>query len=704
MARHPLTNPPTRATMCSLMPVYTTACPRNCYSTCGLRVEVEHGRLRRIEPHPDNRATPEGACLKGLAYVERVRSPNRILNPLRRAPGTSEFERISWDQALDLIVSHLIRIRDSTGPQSVLFYSGSGTKGLLNAVGMEFWRLYGGCTTTYGDLCWPAGLEATRLTLGENKHSAPWDLANARLIVMWGKNAAETNIHQMVFVDRALDAGARLVVVDPRRTQTSERAELLIQPRPGTDGALALAVAHVLIERDTVDHEFIGQHVLGFEEFAQSVKEFTPERAAEITDVPAEYIQRLAHLMGTVSPMTVSAGFGMQRYTNSGQAMRAILALLAITGNIGKPGAGWVYANLQSHIFDEVKDPLAFYPPENASGPIRVSIATALLGQHMLATRDPPLRMAWIERGNPVTQNPETSTVLEALRALEFRVVIDQFLTDTAREADLVLPAKTMFEQSDVIGAYWHPYVQLKQKVMDPPGEVKPETEIYYLLARRLGFGERDLAGRIPEPGDDAIERYLNGKLELFEELSLERLREGPVLAPGHQEVAFSDYLFPTPSGKIELVSEEAARRWDADRLPIYFEPEESTRRGSTESEKYPLYLMTPNTKNRIHSQFNNLKMIQQFGDKPFLQINPADARDRSIHDGAMVKVFNRRGSIRLEARLDNGIKSGCVSVTNGWWISEGGTVNFCSYGRETDMGHGAAFHDNLVEVELANQ
>ena len=379
--------------------------------------------------------------------------------------------------------------------------------------------------------------------------------------------------------------------------------------------------------------------------------------------------------------------------------MRSILALLAITGNIGKRGSGWVYANLQSHIFDEVKDPIAFFRPEKPAGPIRITISTALLGQHMLATKEPPLRMAWVERGNPVTQNPETSTVLAAFRALEFRVVVDQFMTDTAREADLVLPAKTMFEQSDVIGAYWHPYIQLKQKVMSPPGEVKPETEIYYLLARRLGFEQAELAGRIPEPGDAAIEQFLDRKLMPFEGLSLDALRQGPLLAPGHQEIAFSDHVFPTPSGKIELLSYEAAQRWNVDRLPAYFEPDESTRRPSPKAERYPLYMMTPNTKNRIHSQFNNLRMIKQFGDAPFLLVNPADAIARSIGDGDAVRVFNDRGSMTLEARLDNGIKTGCVSVTNGWWITEGGTVNFCSLGRETDMGYGAAFHDNLVQV-----
>jgi anaerobic selenocysteine-containing dehydrogenase len=667
-----------------------------------MQVHVEDGRIRRIEPHSGNRATAGGVCLKGLSYVERVYSPDRILHPLKRLPGTADFERVSWDEALTAIAKKLVELKADPGPQSVLYYSGSGTKGTLNRVGLDFWRLYGGCTTTYGDLCWPAGLEATRLTLGDNKHSAPWDTADARLIVLWGKNAAETNIHQMVFIDQALDAGAKLVVIDPRRTESAERATLLVQPRPGTDGALALAVAHLLIKADQIDEQFIAEHVLGFPAFAAMVEGFTPERAAAITEVPARYIHRLAEYFGTIEPVTVSPGYGMQRFTNSGQTMRATLALLAITGNIGKPGAGWVYANLQSHIFDAVRDPIAFYPPEKPDGVVRVSIATARLGPAMLETQDPPLRMAWVERGNPITQNPETNTVLEAFRALELRVVVEQFLTDTAREADIVLPAKTMFEQSDVIGAYWHSYLQLKQKVIEPPGEVKPESEIYRLLAERLGLSEAQNPEVFPVT-DAEVDAYLEKALEPFPELTLDRLREGPQPAPSQQEVAFSDFRFPTPSGKIELESREAAERWGVDPLPLYTEPVESARRGVPDPDVYPLYLLTPNTKNRIHSQFNNLKMIRQLSDEPLAYIHPDDAARRGIRDGQWVRVFNDRGELELEARLDNGLKAGCVCVTNGWWISEGGTVNLCSAARETDMGYGAAFHDVRVEVEAVS-
>lgn len=681
------------------MPLLTTACPRNCYSTCAMTVEVEAGRLLRVLPHAGNLATAAGPCLKGLSYVERVASPDRILHPLRRRPDGS-FARISWDDALDEISARLLAIRKEFGPQAVLYYSASGTKGLLNRVGTAFWRLYGGYTGTYGDLCWPAGLEATRLTLGENKHNAPWDLASARLIVLWGKNAAETNIHQMPFVEAALEAGGRLVVVDPRRTETAERADLLVQPRPGTDGALALALAHLLFRDGLVDMPFVETHVLGHDEYRQRVAACTPAWAEEITGVGAEHIERLAGWMGTVRPMTVAAGFGMQRYANSGQTMRAMLALVALTGNLGRPGAGWQFANLQTAVFDEVQDPIAFYPPEHPDGVARIALSTARLGADMLALADPPLKMAWVERGNPIPQNPETPTVLRAFRALDFRVVVEQFLTDTAREADIVLPAKTLFEQTDVIGAYWHPYVQLRRKVLDPPGEVRPESEIYRLLAQRMGMDPVEVDVALPGVGDEAVEAWLARHLEPFPELSLERLAQGPVLAPEHEEVAFADLSFPTPSGKIELRSEEAAARWGVDPLPAWVEPLAAAPGRGEDPERHPLWLMTPNTKNRIHSQFGNLEMIRAHDPRPVVRVSPADALPRGIRDGDRVRIFNHRGALEIPCTLDFGMRAGCVSLTNGWWISDGGAVNLLSAGRETDMGHGAAFHENRVEME----
>ncbi len=683
---------------------HITACPRNCYSTCAMRVSVEHGRLTAVEPHPGNRATAEGPCLKGLSYVEREHSPDRLLHPLRRQSDGS-FIRVGWDEALAELAERLRSVCESHGPRAVLHSAGSGTKGLLNDGSLSFWRRFGGCTTTFGDLCWPAGLEAARLTLGENIHNAPWDLANARLIVLWGKNPAETNIHQQVFINQALDNGARLVVIDPRRTESAERAELLIQPRPGTDGFLALAVARLLVERGGVDEQFVSRQVHGFDRFASMVREIDLDEAARTCGVPVPAMEKLAGLLASIHPATLCAGYGMQRYSNSGQTMRALIALPVITGNIGRPGGGWVYANLQTHVFGGPRDPVACFPPEADDGLVRVSVSTARLGRDMLDQHDPPLKLAWVERGNPLAQNPETGLVREAFRALDFRVVVDQFLTDTAREADLVLPAKSMFEQTDVIGAYWHHYLQLRPRIIDPPGEVRPETEIFRDLARRLGIDGpgpdgQSLDEEIPGPGDREVRAWLEKRLGALG-LSLADFADGAVEAPGSVVVAFSDGVFPTPSGKIELYSEEAVRRWGVDPLPRCSLPLESAARPGS-NPATPLQLLTPNTKNRIHSQFGNLELIRAREEGPVLQIHPDDAEVRKIGPGDLVRVFNQRGGFTLRARVDAGIRRGCVAVPNGWWGEEGGPVNLTSMGRETDMAHGAAFHDNLVQVEPA--
>lgn len=685
------------------MPVHITACPRNCYSTCSLRVTVEDGRLLAVDPHPGNRATPEGPCLKGLSYVERQHSPQRLLQPLRRQSDGS-FRSVTWEAALEEIGGQLETLRDRDGPRAVFHYAGSGTKGLLNGCSLAFWRRFGGCTTTYGDLCWPAGLEAARLTLGENIHNAPWDLANAMLVVLWGKNPAETNIHQQVFINRALDNGARLVVIDPRRTESAERAELLIQPRAGTDGFLALAAAKLLVERGGVDEAFVARHVLGYRRFARMVRGLDLDDLSRTCGVPVPAIETLAGMFASVRPATLCAGYGMQRYSNSGQTMRALLALPVLTGNIGVAGGGWAYANLQTHVFGGPRDPVACFPPEAEDRAVRASVSTARLGRDMLDQRDPPLRFAWVERGNPLAQNPETGLVRQAFRALDFRVVVDQFLTDTAREADIVLPAKSMFEQSDVIGAYWHHYLQLRPRIIDPPGDVRPETEVFRQLARRLGIDGPGPGGslddEIPGPGDADVRGWLEKRLAPLG-LALADFDGGPLAAPGAVDVAFADGAFPTPSGRIELWSEEAVRRWGADPLPRCSLPVESAARPDHDPAT-PLQLLTPNAKNRIHSQFGNLDLVRAREQGPQLQLHPDDAAARGIGPGDLVRVFNRRGEFRLPARIDAGIRKGVAAVPNGWWGEEGGPVNLTSMGRETDMAHGAAFHDNLVEVEPA--
>ena len=672
------------------MAVKVSACPRDCYSTCSFLVSIKDGRIGLIEPHPDNKATSEGICLKGLSYFERVNHPDRLLFPLKKKDG--QFVRITWKEAVSTISTKIKEMHKRYGPESILYYAATGSKGLLNSTGPAFWELAGGYTSTYGDLCWPSGLEATRLTLGENIHNVPWDIEKSKLIISWGKNIAETNIHQMKFIENSMRNGGKFIVIDPRRTETASKADIHISPAPGTDGALALGIGNLLIRDGLIDTEFIGKYVKGFSEYKKNAEKFTPERVGDITGVPPKDLFIIADMIGKIKPMTLMAGFGIQRYRNSGQTIRTLISLPVITGNIGKEGGGWVYANLQSHIFDEVKDPLAIYPREYEKG-IRNSIPVTQLGKGILESKKPPVKMIWVERGNPVTQNPDTGSVLKAFRSLDFRVVVDQFLTDTAKEADIVLPAKTMFEQSDVINAYWHHYIQFKQKVIDPPGEVKPESEIFYLLAEELGIGRDELKGKIPGPSDKEVENFLEERLSLFNDLNLDKLKKGPVLAPGCRDIVFSDKKFKTPSGKIELSSEEAEEMWGVSRTPDYDPPL------IAEKKKFPFVLLSSNTKNRIHSQFGNLKIIDQFDDPSHIFVNPSDAFEKGISDGEELEVFNEMGIITGTAKYDPGLRAGCILVKNGRWENEGGSVNILTSQVETDMGYGAAFYDVRADM-----
>lgn len=673
------------------MESYLTACPRNCYSTCSFRIWTENNRLIRIEPDPNNLAVPEGPCLKGLSYIERTHSPDRILYPLKKNGST--FRRINWDEALKELTDKLIYFKHTFGSHSILFYASSGMSGLLNSVSMNFWKIFGGTTTVYGNLCWPAGLEATKICLGENKHSLPWDLENSRLIVVWGKNPAECNIQQMIPIEKAQEKGAKLIVIDPRRTPSAERADILLQPKPGTDGNLALVMSKIIIENNLHDMEFISSHVKGFEEFRESLDKINIDRAADECGVKADLIWEVSEMIGKIKPMTLIAGYGMQRFSNGGQTTRCLLSLPVITGNIGKSGAGWQYANLQSYVFDKIKEPDAYYPSAEKDIPFRRIIPTARLGETMLQLTSPELKMAWVERGNPLAQNPDSKKIQEAFRKLEYRVVVEQFMTDTALEADLILPAKSMFEQSDIIGSYWNPYISLRQKVINPPGEVKPETEIYYNLAQSLAFHAEEILENIPVPDDRAIENWLKKELTKFPELSLDKLQEHPSIAPGLQEIAFSDMKFDTPSGKIELYSEKALQDWSVNPLPSW-EPLKNPDKG-----KYSLMLMSPNTKNRIHSQFGNLEVIKILDPGPHVSISYNDARDRKINEGDTVQVYNDNGKVSLSAKIDFSLRPGNVLIYNGYWNHTEGSPNMLTKGLETDMGNGTAFHDTWVEV-----
>ena len=658
-----------------------TVCPRNCYCTCGLLVTVEDGRITNIEGDPLNPATGGHVCLKGISYARRQSTDQRILTPLRKTAGGT-FERVSWDAALTDIAERLDRLRRLDGPETVLYYEASGSHGALGRLAMAFWHQFGGCTLTYGDLCWPAGLEATRLTYGINHHNHPRLTADSRFILLWGHNPAETNIHQMRLMLEAQERGARIALIDPRSTDTADAADLHLKPRPGTDAALALSIARAIVDADLHDRTFLERYAAGVDAYLERLQEFPLERAAAITGLDTRDIRDLAVAYATTKPALLVAGFGLQRHHRAGQTMRAVALLPALTGNVGIAGGGWQYANLASHCVND--PPLPPEPPR-----VRRAIPVSRLGPAIRDLAEPRVSAMWIEKGNPASQNPRSDLVREAMRRLDLVVAVDQFHTDTTALAHYILPAKTMFEEEDVVTAYWHPYVQLRAKIFDPPGEVRTETEIWRLLCERFGFDTRYF------PADR--EGLLRAMLPDGQPGLLDTLRDRPVDPSGLGDVAFADRRFPTPSGKVEFASAEAARLWGVDPVPDYAALDEGHE--SPLARTYPLQLLTCKTRDRIHSQFGNLDWVRDVERPHRLDINPVDAAARGLGDGDSAVVWNDRGRIEIAVHLDHGIRSGVVHVLEGRCRGTDPDVNLLTAAGVTDMNHGATFYECLVEV-----
>ena len=663
--------------------MFRTVCPRNCYCTCGMLVTVEDGRIVRIEGDPANPATDGHVCLKGIGYARRLTTSDRLVTPLRRT-AAGAFEPVSWDAALTDIAARLDALRRDDGPEAVLYYEASGSHGALGGLARAFWRQFGGCTRTYGDLCWPAGLEAARLTYGANRHNHPRLTTDACYLLIWGHNPAETNVHQMRLVLEAQERGARVAVVDPRATDTSDAADLHVQPRPGTDAALALGMARAIVRAGLHDEAFLAAHATGVERYLERVEGYSLDRVAHVTGVPAATIEALALDYARAKPALLIAGFGLQRNHHAGQTMRAVALLPALTGNVGVAGGGFQYANLASHCLSD--------PPLPPGPDGRAAIPVSRLGPGLLALDSPRVRAAWIEKGNPASQNPRSALVRDALARLDLVVVVDQFLTDTARLAHYVLPAKTMFEEEDLCTAYWHPYLQRRAKVLDPPPGVKTETEIWRLLAERFGFDTR----YFPRNVDDArgVLRHMLGPERAH---LLDELEHGPVDPSGGGDVAFADLRFPTPSGKVEFASEEAVARWNVDAVPGYAPLEEGHE--SAAAARFPLQLLSCKTRDRIHSQFGNLDWVREVERPHGLDIHPADAAARGLADGDVAAVWNDRGRIELRVRLDEGLRPGVVHVLEGRCHEGDPDVNVLTEAGVTDMNHGATFYECLVQV-----
>lgn len=653
--------------------VIRTACSKDCRDTCTLLVEVAGGRVTGVSGDPDNEITRGFICPKARYELQRLYSPDRLLYPMVRRDGA--LQRASWDEALDIVAEKLCRYRDDVGSLSVLHYSDKGTMGWLNDLEDRFFNLFGGVTVPWGTLCATAGTTAQALDFGDVIAHDPLDIINSRTILVWGRNPAFTNIHLLPLLKEVRSRGACVVLIDPVPTVTRNFCDHHLAPHPGTDGALALGMARVILDEGLEDHSYIEANVLGFDEFSSMLKNYPVDRVAEITGIATEKIKWLAVLYATQKPGSIQLGFGMQRYSNSGSAVRAIDALAAIAGNIGIAGGG---ANYSCGYPGKMKADISARDKRTHHR----SFPKAAIPRHILQADDPPVKALFITRANPATQLPDSSLTRKAFQSVEFRVVVDLELTETAEMADVVLPCTTFFEQENIYSSWGHNYIIYGRQAIPPLGEAKNDWDIFSGLARRLGFGEE--YGSSEQWLDVLLKPFLSGGI------GREALKGKSFRCPGAPVVPWSNGSFKTPSGRFEIFSHRA-EKMGAPPLPVYSHPSESTPEKHDRCGEYPFSLLSPAHSDSIHSQFYS---HVEPGDLPFVHLGAGKAKELGILDGSLVEVVSPRGKLAGRAQLHQDFRDDVVLIYCGGSPRDKRGVNVLTSDRISDLGNGATFYD----------
>jgi anaerobic selenocysteine-containing dehydrogenase len=675
------------------------ACPHDCPDTCAMLITVENGRAIKVEGAPDHPTTRGTLCTKVARYLDRTYSPERVLHPLRRAgpKGAGRFERIGWDEALDTIAARFKEIAASPdGPQAILPYSYAGTMGLLQYCSMDrrfFHKL--GASLLDRTICSSAGKAGYVATIGATIGTDLEQFENAKLILIWGSNPIVSNLHLWSRVLEAKRRGAKLIAIDPYRSQTAEKCHVHLAPLPGTDAALALGVMNVLVAEDLLDHDYISRYTLGFEQLVERLRDYPPQRVAQITGLAADDIVALARDYGTIKPAAIRLNYGMQRHAGGGMAMRTAACLPALVGAWRDPAGGALLSSSGTYPVDSK----ALERPDLIwNNPRTINMST--IGDALLDAKDPPIRAVYVYNSNPVAVAPESVKVVAGFSREDlFCVVHDVFLTDTADYADIVLPATTQLEHVDVHSSYGHLYVLANNPAIAPVGESKPNTEVFRLLAERMGFEEpcfRESDEDIARHAFVAAHPHAQGlDWETLKQEGWQRLNVPAQFAP------FAQGNFPTPSGKCEFYS-ETLRRQGVDPLPTYTPPRESVASNATLAERFPLAMISPPARNALNSSFANLPTFLESEKTPHLEIHPDDALARGIASGEKVRVFNARGSLLLTARVTDRARPGVVVALSVWWrkLSPDGTnANMVTGQALTDLGRAATFYDCLVEV-----
>ena len=694
------------------------ACPHDCPDTCAMLVTVENGKATKVRGDPDHPFTQGGLCVKVNDYTNHTYSPNRVLYPLRRVgrKGEGQFERISWDEALDEIATRFRAIINEYGGQAILPYSYLGTEGILNGltVGDPFFHRLG-ATVSERTFCDSSACTAYFMTLGPTAGLDPESFVHSRYILLWACNIRSTNLHMWPFIKEAQERGAKVVAIDPLRHRTAQSADWYIPIRPGTDAALVLGMMHVIIAENLVDQDYIANYTVGFEDLAKRVQEYPPERVSEITGIPEADIVTLAREYATTQPSTIRVGVAIERQVNGGQAMRGIASLPALVGSWRHVGGGILQLPLWAFPlkWDVLQRPDLIQPGTRVLN--QWLLGPALAGELGL---DPPIKGLFVYNSNPMVVAPhQAKTVAGLAREDLFTVVSEQYLTDTADFADIVLPATTQLEQFDIMFSWGHLYISLNQPAIEPLGEAVSNVEQFRRLTQRMGL--EDDWYRLSDE-EMALAAY-DWSAPALEGITLDLLKEegwARLNLPGPDHYApHAEGNFPTPSGKCEFYSSMAEQAGNfvvpvfregynefqpgnaVDPLPCYVPPEDELDGGP-----YPLKMISPKAHAFLNSQYGNMDYQRRVQGEQSLIINADDAEARGIDEGQPVRVFNERGEIQAVARIGSGdlVARGVVVCPIGQWrkLNPGAaTVNAITRTAFGDMGNNPTFSDTRVEV-----
>lgn len=680
------------------------ACPHDCPDTCAMLVTVENGRATRIRGAADLPFTNGSLCTKVAHYLERVYSDQRLRHPMKRIgrKGEGRFERIGWDEALDTIAAKYREIAASD-PRSLLPYSYGGTLGLVQGGSMDMRFFHrAGASLLERTICAAAGAAGWKATIGASVGMDPEAIVDAKLILIWGGNPVVSNLHGWRYIQEAKRRGAKLVCIDPLRTQTAEKCHLHLAPWPGTDTALALAMMHVLVAEGLTDQDYVSQYTFGFDGLCERVRECTPEWAAPLTGLPADAIRELALDYGSVKPAAIRLNYGLNRCRGGGMAVRNIACLPALVGAWRHPAGGALLSTSGNFPVDQhALERPDLYPDPDRYPPRRINMAR--IGEALLTADDPPIRAIHVYNSNPLAIAPDSRRVREGFAREDlFCVVHDLFQTDTADYADIVLPATSQLEHRDVHKAYGHLYALVNLPAIDAVAEARPNSEVFRLLAARMGFDDPALSESDEVVAASAFRRDDGRALGLdpraLEARGWARLNLPRPFAP------FAQGGFPTPSGKCEFYSESLAKE-GLDAFPAWVAPLESPVSNPALAARYPLAFVSPPARNFLNTSFANLpRFVDQEGG-PRVEIHPDDAAARGIVGGERLRIFNDRGAFHATAVLTERVRRGLVVSPSIWWpklSGDGENANAVTSSELTDMGGGPVFYDCLVEVERA--